>query len=154
MYGEIVINGKTYTERAITLPIEVSVTANLQVLANQTFTLPGVADFLLKQLTRKVYANVAGTITDETGAFPFKFKWGNSDGSTWYTAAGINSTTDRVIDSCVFGTAQFPASPIPYVFYSAGGSFRYEVEDVSNQATASPYKIYIGLIGSYLIPKQ
>lgn len=152
MYGQVTIDGKQYTERMQSFPIQVAISANLQILTNQTFTFPGVANFLLKQLTRKVYANIAGVITDVTGTYPFKFKWGNSDGNTWYTAAGINSVTDRVIDSCVFGTAQFPAVPIPYVFYSSGASFRYEVEDVSNIAATNPYTIYIGLIGSYLIP--
>lgn len=152
MYGQVTIDGKQYTERGETFPIQVSITSNLQVLTNQNFTFPGVANFLLKQLTRKVYANIAGVITDVTGTYPFKFKYGNSDGNTWFMAAGINAITDRVIDSCVFGTAQFPATQIPYVFYSSGSSFMYEVEDVSNIATTNPYVIYIGLIGSYLIP--
>lgn len=152
MYGQVTIEGKQYTERAETFPIEVPVTANFQVLTNQTFTFPGVANFLLKQLTRKVYATIGGVVTDVTGTYPFKFRYGNSDGNIWFVGAGINSIVNRVIDSCVFGTAQFPAVPIPYIFFSSGASFNYEVEDVSGNATANHYVIYIGLIGSYLIP--
>lgn len=149
MFGQITIDGKNYIERVQTFPIEVAVTSDLQVLTNQTFTFPGVANFLLKSLTRKLYTNAG---VDQTGAYPFKFKWGNSDGNTWYVSGGISGNTERVIDSCIFGDAQFPAVLIPYVFFSAGASFKYEVEDVSNTATANPYTIYIGLVGSYLIP--
>lgn len=154
MFGEVTIQGKRYTERYQEFPVEVAVTTNLQVIPNQRFTLPGVANFLLKQLTRKVYASIAGVITDVTGTYPFKFKFGNSDGSTWYVGAGIGSLVDRVIDSCIFGTGQFPLTLVPYVFFTSGASMMYEVEDVSNIATTNHYTIYIGLIGSYLIPME
>lgn len=149
MFGQITIDGKNYIERFQAFPIQVSITSNGQLLSNQSFVFPGVANFLLKALTRQVISTNNGNVT---GVYPFLFKWGNSDGNTWYTSGGISGTADKVIDSCTFGTGQFPFVPIPFVFYSASASFKYEVQDVSNAATADPYTIYIGLIGSYLIP--
>ena len=79
----------------------------------------------------------------------FRFKLGNSDGATWYSASGVGGTTDRVLDTLIFGSGQFPFALIPPLFYSANANIQYEVEDVSNVV---PYTIFFNFIGSYLLP--
>jgi hypothetical protein len=142
MYGTVTINGKTYVEREQTFPLSVSVTVALSV-QRITLQMPGTADFWLKTLTRDT--TVAGAST----ARRFKFRFGNSDGSTWYQSAGNGGTNDRVIDTCLFGTGQFPKVLNPYVFYSASGSMMMEIEDIAN---ATDYVINFAFGGSYLLP--
>lgn len=139
-YGMVTINGQNYIEREQTFPLEVAVTA-LQVIKT-SLVLPGTADFWLKCLTRETVA--AGA----SAAKRFKFRLGNSDGSTWYQSGGTGGTTDRVIDTLLFGSGQFPFVVTPYIFYAASGSIPMEIEDISNSA----YTIYFAFRGSYLIP--
>jgi hypothetical protein len=134
----------------------VTVTADLQILTQQRVTLPGVANFLLKGLTRETTTN--GLSTNNR----FRFRLGNSDGTTWYFSGGIGATTDRVVDTLCFGTGQFPFPVIPPIPYSAGASILFEIEDLggSNILTVppggtvpnGPYVINIAFHGSYLIP--
>ena len=156
--GQVTINGQTYVERLQIFPFEQNVTVSGQVI-NTRLILPGVANFRLKGLTRTVVQNHAVSTS-----FPFKFRLGNSDGSTYYSAAGTNGTlgsnspsggsTDAVLDSLMFGNGQFPYPlPVP-LFYSASGAILMYVEDVSNNATGSPYTIYFGFHGSYLLQPQ
>ena len=142
-YGVVTIDGQQYIERAQIFPTNVNVATNLQVLAQQRVTLPGVANFLLKGLTREV------TVNGASSARRFKFRLGNSDGTTWYFSGGLGATSDRVVDTLCFGTGQFPFPLIPPIPYSAGANILFEIEDVSNQA---PYVINIAFHGSYLIP--
>lgn len=142
-FGTISINGVNYVERLQVIPVEISITSNLQVLTSQSVVLPGVANFLLKGLTRLT------VVSGASATRPFKFKLGNSDGSVWYMAGGLGGTTDRVLDYNIFGSGQFPFPVIPGIFYSASSSILYEIEDVSNNA---PYTIYMALHGSYLLP--
>ena len=81
-YGTVTIDGQQYIERAQIFPQTLDITTNLIVLAQQRVTLPGVANFLLKGLTREV--TVAGVST----SLRFRFRLGNSDGTTWYFAGG------------------------------------------------------------------
>jgi hypothetical protein len=141
-YGTVTIGGKTYIEREQTFPYELAVTVNLSV-TKATLTLPGTADFWLKALTRETV--VAGA----SAARRFKFKLGNSDGSTWYQSGGAGGTTDRVLDPLLFGSGQFPFVLNPYIYYGASSSIQMEIEDVSNN---QPYTIYFGFRGSYLLP--
>jgi len=143
-YGIVTIDGKQFIERAQIFPVTLNITQNLQVLTQQRVTLPGVANFLLKGLTREV--------TDNNGVSAnsrFLFRLGNSDGMTWYFSGGLGSVTDRVIDTCCFGTGQFPYVLIPPIPYSAAGTIMFEVEDISR---AAPYTINFAFHGAYLIP--
>jgi len=144
-YGVVTIDGQQYIERAQIFPATVNITANNQVLAAQRVTLPGVANFLLKGLTREVTYN-GGSVN-----YRFRFRLGNSDGTTWYFSGGLGATSDRVVDTLCFGSGQFPFPVIPPIPYSAGANIMYEVEDLSGQA---PYVINFAFIGSYLIPVQ
>ena len=141
-YGTVQIGGKTYIEREQDFPFEVSVTVNLSI-TKTTLALPGTADFWLKCLTRETV--VAGA----SSARRFKFKLGNSDGSTWYSSGGLGGTTDRVLDTLLFGSGQFPFVLNPFIYYSSSGSIPMEIEDVSNN---QPYTIFFNFRGSYLIP--
>ena len=144
-FGVVTIDGVQYIERSQIFPAVNDVTANQQILAQQKVNLPGVANFLLKGLTREV------TVAGISQARRFRFRLGNSDGMTWYFAGGIGSPTQRVMDTLCFGTAQFPYPLIPPIPYSAAASIVYEIEDVSLLA---PYTINFGFHGSYLIPVQ
>jgi hypothetical protein len=142
-FGEVIIDGQKFVERVQIFPQDLDVTTGFQVLLQQRVTLPGVANFLLKGLTREI------TVNGASDSRRFKFRLGNSDGTTWYFAGGIGSTTDRVIDTLCFGSGQFPFPIIPPVSYSAGANILFEVEDLS---AAPPYTIHFAFHGSYLIP--
>jgi hypothetical protein len=142
-YGVITIDNQQYVERAQIFPFDLDITTNNQILTQQRLTLPGVANFLLKGLTRETTAS--GT----SSARRFKFRLGNSDGSTWYISGGIGSTTERAIDTLCFGSGMFPYVLIPPIPYSAGSNIVFEVEDIS---AGAPYTINFAFHGSYLIP--
>ena len=141
-YGVVEIDGQQYVERAQIFPQDVQITSAFQIVTPRV-TLPGVANFLLKALTREVIVSAA------SAARRFKFRLGNSDGQTWYIAGGVGGTTDRVIDTSVFGTGSFPYPLIPPIPYSAGASIVFEVEDISG---GFPYTINFAFHGAYLIP--
>ena len=141
-YGTVQIGGKTYIEREQTFPLIVPVTVNLSI-QRIVVALPGTADFLLKCLMRETI--VAGA----SAARRFSVRLGNSDGSTWYSSGGNGGNTDRVIDTLMFGSGQFPFVLNPYIYYSASASIQIEVEDLSS---LQPYSIYFGFRGSYIIP--
>jgi hypothetical protein len=156
MYGQVTINGVNYTERLQIFPFEFNVTTNGQISNTVRLVLPGVANFWLKGLTRSVAKSNAIVTT-----CPFKFRLGNSDGTTWYSQSGVGATlgsnsptggsTDAVLDSLMFGSGQFPyPMPVP-LFYSASSAIMMYIEDISNQ---SPYTIYFGFHGSYLLQSQ
>jgi hypothetical protein len=142
-YGTVSIGGKTYIEREQDFPLEVTVTVGLGPALKVILPLPGTADFWLKCLTRETVVGGASS------ARRFKFRLGNSDGGTWYSSGGNGGTTDRVIDTLLFGSGQFPFVLCPYIYYSASASINTEIEDISNSV---PYTIYFNFRGSYLIP--
>jgi hypothetical protein len=142
-YGIVEIDGQQYVERAQVFPADLNVTTNFQIFTQQRVTLPGVANFLLKGLTRETTANGVSS------AIRFKFRLGNSDGLTWYISGGLGSLTDRALDTLVFGSGMFPYPIIPPIPYSAGANIVFEVEDISG---AAPYTINFAFHGSYLIP--
>lgn len=144
MYSVLEINGKKYVERAISFQATVSVTSAGQQILNQSLVLPGVADFLLKARVRSV-VNAAGTLAFNL----FTYREGNTDGGVWYMSAGTGSTNDKILDPLVFGTGAFPFPVVPPVFFSKTASIMYDIIDVSQTV---PYTIYLGWLGSYLIP--
>lgn len=144
-FGQVTVDGQNYIERAQIFPVSINITTNNQVLTGQRVALPGVANFLLKGLTRET------TVTGVSTAIRFLFRLGNSDGMTWYFSGGLGATTDRVIDTNCMGTGQFPYPLIPPIPYSAAASILFEIEDISAKA---PYVINLGFHGSYLIPVQ
>jgi hypothetical protein len=142
-YGVVTIDNQQYIERAQVFTSVINIDTNLQILTQQRVTMPGVANFLLKGLTREVTTN--GLSSNQR----FLFRLGNSDGGTWYISGGIGASSDRVVDSAVFGTGQFPYVLVPPITFSAGANIIFEIEDISGQA---PYVINLGFHGSYLIP--
>lgn len=148
MYGMINIDGKDYIERVQIFPQDVLVEDALQVLLNQRLVLPGVADFLLKGLTRTIISVSEGPIVPWLPTF--KFKLGNTDGSVWYTSAGNGGTNDRVVDNLMFGDGQFPFAVIPPIHYGRSASILFEVEDLG--VVTTDYTISFAFHGSYLIP--
>ena len=142
-YGVVEIDGQQYVERAQIFPMDLNITANFQIFTQQRVTLPGVANFLLKGLTRET------TAAGASAARRFKFRLGNSDGQTWYISGGLGASTERAVDTLVFGSGMFPYPLIPPIPYSSGANIVFEVEDVSGSA---PYTINFAFHGSYLIP--
>lgn len=141
-------DGSQYIERPHIYPSIITVTANLQVQTGLRVSLPGAYRFRLKALTRATV--VAGVVTPRA----FLFKLGNTDGNTLYTGGSVptnssGTTTDRVLDSLILGTGQFPFPLVPDVLFERNSQIMFEVEDVSNSA---PYTIYFGFIGADLIP--
>jgi hypothetical protein len=144
-YGTVNIGGKTFIERYQEFPLVVSITSNSQQYKTP-LTLPGSADFWLKALKRTV---LAGTPAVPVTNCPFTFRLGNADGSVWYQSGGTGGTTDQVLDSLLFGTAQFPKVLNPYIYYGASSNININITDVSLNA---PYTIYFSFEGSYLLP--
>lgn len=144
----VTVNGVQYTERPQFFTQDIPITVNGQILLSQRLVFPGTAPFRLKQLNRTVIKSNA-VVTN--GACPFKFKFGTTQGGLWFTSAGVGGTNDRVVDTNLFGSAQFPGMILPPIIYDSTSSFTYEVEDLSNN---QPYTISLVLSGAYLIPVQ
>ena len=144
MFGLVNIDGKNYVERFVALPQDVVVTVQNQVLIGQRLVLPGVAPFVLKGLARESVA--AGVIV----ARRFRFKFGNTDGGIWYSMSGTGGLNDRVVDTMIFGSGQFPFPVTPNIIYSSQASITYEIEDMA--AAAVPYTIHMTFYGAFLIP--
>ena len=148
MYGVVEIDSQRYLERWQIIPFQQLINLNNQVI-QANVTLPGIYDFRLKGLTRNIldHNNVADLVN-----YRFRCRIGNTDGDIRYSQGGVGSVTDRVLDTLMFGTGQFPYPVVPPIFYGKNASIILELEDVSGVATATPYTIVMGFHGSYLIP--
>jgi hypothetical protein len=141
-FGLVTIDGKNYVERWQLFNKKITVTTGLS-LQNATLTLPGVANWWLKGLTRETIAS------NVSAQRRFLFRLGNSDGSTWYNAGGVTGADSRTMDTLMFGDGRFPVPVIPAIFYGENAGILMEIEDLSNSV---PYDIYFTFHGSYLIP--
>jgi hypothetical protein len=146
IFGVVTVDGVQYIEQPRLFTLEVPITQPFQVLTNQQFTLPGVANFLLKGLSRDVVFN-----NQSNALIRFRFRISNTQGSTEYFSGGLGVINDRVFDQLCFGSAQFPYPLVPPVPMHAAGTLVFEIEDVSG---VTPYTICLGLHGTYLIPAQ
>lgn len=153
VYGVITLDGIDYVERFQVFVTEVIVPAPSAVITNQRLTLPGVANFLLKGLTRDF--SLAGQPDSEPENF--RFRMINSEGTTWFSTGGLGVFDDRAIDDMCFGSGQFPFPLIPPVPIHSTGTIVYEVEDLGfrpNLPTLFPYTIHFGWQGTYLFPAE
>lgn len=146
--GQVEINGKTYTKRHQVIPLVVQITTQATVPLN--LTLPGIAMFMLRGLTREVIATVSAVVTPVVDR-RFLFRLGNSDGSIWYSQAGVGGTTDAVVDTLMFGNGQFPYVLDPFIPFNESASIRLEITDITN---VLPYTIYFAFQGAWLLPSQ
>lgn len=148
MYGVVEIDGNKYLERWQIIPFQQLINVNNQVvLAN--VSLPGIYDFRLKALTRDILT--AENVSDLVN-FRFRCRIGNTDGDIRYSQGGVGSITDRVLDTLMFGTGQFPYPVVPPIFYGKNASIILELEDLTGAATDTPYTIVMAFHGAYLIP--
>lgn len=150
-FGVITLDGQQYIERPQIFPYEVTIFQAGQVYTNLRLTMPGIANFLLKGLTRDVTRPGAPTSQDRR----FRFRMLNTEGSTWFFSSGLGIFDDRVVDTLIFGDAQFPFPLVPPVPVNSNGSLFFEVEDMGLAAgivNYVPYTIYFAFHGSYLIP--
>lgn len=143
MYGTVTINGVQYLERWQIIVYELTMTVALGTTGAIKVPLPGVYDFRLKGLTRDTL--VSGVSTPRR----FRCQIGNTDGSIWYSQGGLGSTTDKVVDTNLFGNAQFPYPVIPALYYGKNGAIMLNIDDLSNSV---PYTIAFAFHGAYLIP--
>jgi len=145
-FGTVTINGKTYLKRPREYSYLLSgVSSNgSYVNTGVRLVLPGVADFMLMYLKRDTL--VAGVST----ARRFLARFGNSDGNTWYQQGGLGGSTDRVIDTCLFGNGQFPYALQAPIIFGASANIMLEVQDISNQG--GTYDIYFSFGGIDLLP--
>lgn len=150
--GIVTVGGTQYYERPQNFPLWLSGVTSLQILTSQRVALPSTYMFRLKALARDVLVATAGVYA--RASRPFLFRLGGASDSTWYTGGAVNTnttgvTTDRVLDTNMFGTGQFPYPVVPDILYPGGSQISFEVQDVSNNG---PYDIHFAFIGAYLIP--
>lgn len=139
-YGTITLGGKTYLEKFYIYTTIFTVTASGYL--QPRVVLQGDGGFLLKYLAVQ-YQQYGGANQY------FRCRLGNSDGSQWYSSAGIVSGgggNDRVYSTLMFGNGQFPFPVIPYILYLPNGSINLDVQDVSGQSNT----IEMAFIGSKL----
>lgn len=145
-YGTIELGGKTYLEKFYIYTIIFN--ANPTVAAAGTsfvqprVVLQGDGGFLLKYLEVQ-YSQTAGAPNY------FRCRLGNSDGSQWYSSAGIvagGGGNDRVHSALMFGNAQFPFPVIPYILYLPNGSINLDIQDLSGVSN----QVEIAFVGSKL----
>lgn len=142
MSNTITLGNRTYVTRFQAFPFEQQITVAGQTLLNQRLVLPGIAPFYLQALTRVTI--VGGASADRR----FKFRFGNTDGGLWYAQAGVGGTNDRIMDTLIFGTGQFPKVLVPGILYQPSASIMMEIEDISLNV---PYTISMSLEGCYLL---
>ena len=159
VYGMVTLDGIQYVERHQVFGAEVTINTPGQLITNLRLTLPGVANFLLKCLTRD-FVKAQDRIDSSGPPEPiFKFRLVNYEGTTWFTTGGLGLFDDRVFADLSFGDAQFPFPLIPQLPVHATGSLIYELEDsgiltLANNPTVFPYTNFYGLQGSYLFPVE
>ena len=157
VYGLITLDGLEYIERHQVFGAEVTITQPGQLITNLRLTLPGVANFLLKGLTRDIVNSGDPFLTAEAAEY-WRFRLINSEGTTWFHTGGLGITDDRVISNLCFGSGQFPFPLIPPIPVHSNGTLLYEVQDMGFYPTADPsvfpYTICFGFQGSYLFPPE
>lgn len=151
VYGQVVVDGLSYIERPQLFVADVQIGVQGQVLTGLRLTIPGVADFLLKGLSRVILSAASPSAPQDR---LFRFRIVNAEGTTWYFTGGLGIFDDRVISPLCFGSGQFPFPLIPPVPVHANGSLIYEVEDMTLTTGPQdfPYTVHIGFHGAYLIP--
>jgi hypothetical protein len=148
MYGVVQIDGNNYLERWQIIPFQQLINVDNQVV-QANVSLPGIYDFRLKALTRDILdQNNVSDLTD----FRFRCRIGNTDGDIRYSQGGVGSITDRVLDTLMFGTGQFPYPVVPPIFYGKNASIILELEDLTGNASENNYTIIMAFHGAYLIP--
>lgn len=145
-FGVITLDGVDYIERPQIFPYEVQITSPGQVITNLRLTMPGIANFLLKGLSRDC---IAGGVSSDRR---FRFRMLNSEGSVWFFSSGLGIFNDRVVDPLIFGSAQFPFPIMPPVPVSASSSLFLEFEDMGLPGGSVPYTICLAFHGAYIIP--
>ena len=157
-FGVVTLNGLQFIERPQIFTTDITIHSTNQVFTNQRLTLPRVADFLLKGLTRDILIGNPNAGQELSQDRRFRFRMVSAEGTVWFFTGGLGIFDDRVVDTLCFGSAQFPYMLIPPIPVDASGSLIYEVEDLGAPTGAPanyyPYTIYFAFHGSLLIPAE
>ena len=124
-YGIVTIGGHDYIEKFFQYTSTVTITPN--GFLQPRVVMDGDGAFLLKE-TMVVYSQTGGVNNY------FRARLGNSDGSQWYSSAGIVSggaANDRVHSLLAFGNGQFPFPIIPYILFTPQGAINLDLQDIS-----------------------
>lgn len=127
-YGIIELNGKKYIEKYWQYTMITTVAAN--GFLQPRLVLDGSGGFLLKSLM-VVYGQTASANNY------FRCRLGNSDGSQWYSSAGVVSGgngNDRVHSLLMFGNGQFPVPVNPYILFLPNGAINLDIQDISGNS--------------------
>ena len=130
-YGLVTIGGVDYIEKFWQYTSIVTLNPNA-LAAGTAFLQPrvvldGDGGFLLK------YTQVVYSLTGSSPNY-FRARLGNSDGSQWYSSAGVVSggaANDRVHSLNLFGNGQFPFIVFPYIMFLPNGSINLDLQDLS-----------------------
>ena len=150
-YGAILVNGSPYLERVQLFTAKRTISAQFQSLPRQRLTLPGVATFSLKGLSRVTLSNPLSGISD----FPFLFRLSTTAGATPGYTGPRGIFDDFALSTTCFGSGQFPFPLIPPVLVDASGSLIYDIQDYGlgiDDINDYPYDIWLTFHGHYLIP--
>ena len=137
-YGIIELGGRKYIEKYYQYTL-----SGLSIAANASqqpkIVLDGNGGFLLKSLM-VVYSTASG------GNDYFRCRLGNSDGSQWYSSAGVVSGSggsDKVHSLLMFGNGQFPVPVNPYILFLPNGAIYLDIQNLT-ASTISPEFAFTG----------
>lgn len=137
-FGTIQLGDKTYLEKFYIYTSIFTITAN--GFLQPRVVLQGDGGFLLKALA------VTYSLTGSAPNY-FRLRLGNSDGSQWYSSAGVvaaGAGNDRVHSTSMLGNGQFPFPLVPYILYLPNGAINLDVQDLSGQSN----QVEMAFIGS------
>lgn len=130
-YGLVEIGGVQYIEKfwqyTSIVTLNPGALAAGTALLQPRVVLDGDGGFLLK------YTQVVYSISGGAPNY-FRARLGNSDGSQWYSSAGVvtgGAANDRVHSLNLFGNGQFPFPIIPYIMFLPNGSINLDLQDLS-----------------------
>lgn len=145
MASVLTINGRRYIERYQDIVFETAFTVANQVKRDQRLSLPGQGPFLAKALKGTTLLTATGV----PAVRRYKFKFGNTDGGIWYSTQGLGGTNDRVVDTMIVGTAQFPKIFTPPILYQSNAAILMEFESLVADVD---FTVYLSFEGSLLFP--
>lgn len=135
MWGNITYRGQQFSERMHIYPLN-NIVIGAGAVLQARLVIESDYDWVLKLLTRATTNR-------------FFCRLGFSEGAIWVSSTGVNVAVpnDRVLDTLMFGDAQFPFPVVPWVFIPKGGAIILDLQDAGAGSTTN-----FAFHGSKLIP--